>query len=100
MTTRTSNIKASYLVNSKQDFKGSNTFAETKNNKYVVYSYGYHFPMYAFINGQWYGNSNKYSSSTSKHQSQTRPSGTITYKTTNELNNLLDSYDLNTNYIS
>jgi hypothetical protein len=42
---------------------------------YVVYSYGYHFPMYIYDYKaqQWFGNSDKYSSTTSRHQSQARP---------------------------
>lgn len=37
---------------------------------YVVYSYGQHFPMYAYYepSGEWYGNSGKYSRTTSSHQ--------------------------------
>lgn len=40
---------------------------------YVVYSYGFHFPMYVWMEGQWYGNESSYSRTTSKHQSQCRP---------------------------
>lgn len=42
---------------------------------YVVYSYGYHFPMYVYDARirQWFGNSGKYSSTTTRHQSQSRP---------------------------
>lgn len=42
---------------------------------YVVYSYGYHFPMYVYDynSGEWYGNSDKYSRTTSSHQGYARP---------------------------
>jgi hypothetical protein len=82
----TSNKNARVLVNGLTDFKGSNTFAETNAPTetrptwlYVVYSYGYHFPMYIaeWFEGQaptWYENTDKYSRSTTRQQSHTRPS--------------------------
>ncbi len=72
---KVSNKKARVEVENKMEFMGSNTFA--RNNElgvYKVYSYGKHFPIYAFKNGQWYFNKDKYSQTTSKHQSQLRPS--------------------------
>jgi hypothetical protein len=83
---KTANSKARKLVNGLTEFKGSNTFAETNAPTetrptwlYVVYSYGYHFPMYIAEwttdeNIQWYENSDRYSVSTSKQQNQLRPS--------------------------
>jgi hypothetical protein len=43
---------------------------------YVIYSYGSHFPMYVYdeTSQQWLGNSDKYSRTTSTHQSKYRPS--------------------------
>ena len=74
---KTSNKNARELVEKRETFKGSNTFSSihtrTKGNIYAVYSYGYHFPMYIFKAGKWYANSDKYSVSTSKHQTQLRP---------------------------
>ena len=67
---RTSNIKARQYVENKVNFKGNNTFGEWKDGKYKVYSYGYHFPICAYKDGQWYKNKDKYNASTSKHQSQ------------------------------
>jgi len=48
-----------------------------KKHLYVVYSYGEHFPIYIYDSkrDEWYGNSDKYSRSTSKHQNQAYPSG-------------------------
>jgi hypothetical protein len=44
---RIENKQASIYVTTKQRFVGSNTFSECmENGKYVVYSYGYHFPLY------------------------------------------------------
>lgn len=69
----TANKNANNYVNKCESFKGNNTFGEWANNVYKVYSYGYHFPLYAFKNGRWYKNKDKYSVSTSKHQTQLCP---------------------------
>jgi hypothetical protein len=86
---KTSNKDARKLVNGLTEFKGSNTFAEidapTETRPtwlYVVYSYGYHFPMYIAewlkdedsSRATWYENIDKYSQSTTRQQSQLRPS--------------------------
>ena len=72
---KTSNIKCSELVNKKIQFKANNIFSEyiKKDKLYIVYSYGYHFPMYIKYKNTWYENSDKYSISTSKQQTQLRP---------------------------
>ena len=48
---------------------------DNRNQMYVVYSYGEHFPMYAYDSDteHWFGNSSKYSPTTSKHQKASRP---------------------------
>ena len=85
---RVSNNKAREYVEKLEVFQGSNTFAkwlEVGNGRqdadklYVVYSYGSHFPMYIYDKeqGKWLGNKDKYSRSTTRHQSQGRPSGEI-----------------------
>ena len=73
-------------VDDRDPFKTGNKtifaeFSGTDNKLYVVYSYGYHFPMYVYDreHGQWLGNKDKYSRTTSKHQSQARPSERIQY---------------------
>ena len=82
---KVANKDARKFVQKMIEFKGSNTFAEYQTHggtwRYVVYSYGYHFPMYVaewidgdMANAKWYENSDKYSASTSKQQSQLRPS--------------------------
>lgn len=81
-------------VEAKEEFKGSSVFAEKVAGKplYVVYSYGYHFPMYVFdeVIGEWIGNSSKYSVTTSKHQSKCRPNSVRYEMDTNELRKLID----------
>lgn len=57
---------------------------------YTVYSYGQHFPMYVydFEKKKWYGNKDRYSMTTSKHQSMMRPSIVEEYYDTNTLGGL------------
>ena len=40
---------------------------------YVVYSYGTHWPLFMWDNGEWWENEDKYSRTTTKHRSQTHP---------------------------
>ena len=76
------------LVEGRMPFHGNSVFATwVTNSLYVVYSYGTHFPMYVYdasasvfdgfgsvvSKGVWLGNTDKYSVTTSKHQSTTRP---------------------------
>ena len=72
---RISNNQVRAFVQTQKEFKTNNQtmFGETVNGKYVVYSYGTHFPMYVYANGQWFGNSDKYSRTTSAHQSKSHP---------------------------
>ena len=71
---KTSNKNARNIVENKCEFQGANTFGVWESEDvYVVYSYGKHFPMYVNINRVWYENSDKYSVSTSKQQTQLRP---------------------------
>ena len=71
-------------MTNREEFKGSNLFGEWDGasdyfdisdtyTPYIVYSYGRHFPIYLYLNGIWYENTDKYSVSTSKHQTQARP---------------------------
>jgi len=43
---------------------------------YVVYSYGYHFPMYVYAEDQWFQSDAHYSSTTSRHMSYAYPGKT------------------------
>ena len=80
----TANKDCAPYVTDRKEFKGSNLFGEwdyvsdwekkrRSNTPYVVYSYGRHFPIYIWLDGVWYENTDKYSVSTSKHQTQARP---------------------------
>ena len=70
---RTSNSSARSMVQAKIPFTGNNTFGENLNGAYVVFSYGHHWPMFACIDGTWYENDGRYSTTTSKHRSQLHP---------------------------
>ena len=58
-------------------FKNRNEtlFANEVDDFYVVYSYGEHFPIYVYDHQceMWFGNDDKYSPTTSKHQTMARP---------------------------
>lgn len=94
---RVANKDARNYVERRLNFQGSNTYGEGKGAwKYVVYSYGYHYPMFICVedNGllHWYENKDRYSRSTSKHHSQLRPyNGQITLLSTAEMNALLSN---------
>lgn len=102
-TVRTSNQKARAQVQSLTPFKGSNTFAEynppsgdTLTHRYVVYSYGYHFPMFIAewtdnTSPQWYENADRYSVSTSKQFSQLHPHVATTRYTTDQMKRIARS---------
>ena len=69
MPIRVANKDAALYVNNRDEFTGSNTYGEqVTRDMYAVFSYGAHFPMYIYHFGEWFGNSDKYSPSTSKHQ--------------------------------
>lgn len=72
---RTSNAKSDKYTKNQKEFKGSNLFAVWKGPYYVVYSFGYHFPLYVYNskNEKWYENINNYSRTTEKHRFQSRP---------------------------
>lgn len=90
MKFKTSNARCRGFVNARKDFQANNIFSETWRGVYIVYSYGHHFPVYVWKNGKWYGNSDKYSVTTSKHQNQAGPDGDITYMSTEELKKLIE----------
>ncbi|NBX27486.1 MAG: hypothetical protein EBR55_04430, partial [Chitinophagia bacterium] len=72
---RIANSDSSSSAENFLDFQGSNLEGKTlSNGDYVVLSYGW-FPLwyYSRRNSTWYGNSTKYSPSTSKQASQSRP---------------------------
>ena len=75
---RVANNAARTYVKTLTPFKGSNTFGQWESEsgadaRYVVYSYGRHWPLFVWHDGKWYENEGKYSVSTSKQHSQLHP---------------------------
>lgn len=64
---------------------------KTIGRVYVIYSYGHHFPMYVWDEtaSEWLGNKDKYSRTTSKHQSKYRPSEVARWFDTTTLRNIV-----------
>jgi len=91
MKTKTSNKNARTYVQSFKPFKGSNTFGITIGNGdgYAVYSYGTHFPLFVYLNGQWFENGERYSVSTSKHRSQLHPLAETQKVSTSDLHQII-----------
>ena len=63
------------LVQEAEPFEGNSVSAKWIDKLYCVFSYGSHFPMYVFdgVIGEWIANNDKYSSTTSRHQSKCKP---------------------------
>ena len=91
MTTKVrSHDDAVRLARYRDEFEHASVFGQWKNcwlrrdiphedktpRVFAIYSYGFHFPMYVYDEDsqQWLGNSDKYSRTTSSHQSKYRPS--------------------------
>lgn len=87
---KTSNSRARFLVEERKPFTGSNCFAEiNKNGQYIVYSYGYHYPLFVYNNGTWWVNKDRYSLSTTKHRNKLAPTAHLIDSNTQELNQLI-----------
>jgi hypothetical protein len=92
---RIANQNAREYVQRNEPFQGSNMFGvfddddQGSNTPYVVYSYGTHFPMFIYLGNTWYENSDKYSVSTSKQQTQAHPQMDTIKMTTKEMKELL-----------
>ena len=69
------------LVKGKKDFEAENVFAASypTTGYYVVFSYGLHWPLfiYDYNKRQWYGNSDKYSVTTSRHYGKLNPGNVL-----------------------
>lgn len=79
---RIANKNASSCVRRRQEFKGSNLFGTYLDDRYVVYSYGEHWPLFVHINGAWFENQDKYSRTTPKQKRQAHPdAGTVKLST-------------------
>lgn len=70
-------------------------FPVDTDDLYIVYSYGYHWPIYVYdkATGQWFGNESKYSVTTTRHLSDVKPAPhhEITWLTVEQVVDLVDS---------
>lgn len=80
---KVANRDASGHVRLRMDFNGSNLYGRTTKDgeRYVVFSYGPHYPMFVYDNGVWYSNADRYSVSTSKQYGQVNPYNTVPMET-------------------
>ncbi len=63
------------LIRARREFHTGNKtiFAQVDHaGRYVVYSYGRHFPMAVYVDGRWIVNSDRYSVTTTRHQGYVR----------------------------
>lgn len=72
MAIRTANFQSFRFVENRRDFQASNLHGETRNGIYIVFSYKW-YPLYIHKNGRWYENIDKYSMTTSKQKTKSRP---------------------------
>jgi hypothetical protein len=84
------NGKRKFFVRNPKTANGS-VFSERMGDLYIVYSYGFHFPMwvYDYAISKWIGNESKYSTSTSKQQSKTRPDDVSFWLDTDALKHMI-----------
>ena len=99
---RITNREARDYVKARKPFEANNihaTFMPGRTRRgsslttYVVYSYGHHFPMYAFsyeVN-RWFANKDRYSLTTSKHKGQCHPHVSCVEVDTATLKQIIDS---------
>jgi len=91
-----SNGESSSYTENMLPFKANNLEGKTLDNgDYVVLSYGY-YPIwfYSAATSKWYGNKDKYSQSTAKQISQSRPSYDATILPKRELDEVMFSSSL------
>lgn len=84
---KTTNAKCRYYAQNLIPFEASNLFGEDGRRYYVVFSYGRHFPLYAYDKQthKWYENKDGYSHTTSVHRSKARPTSNTVKIPTREL---------------
>jgi hypothetical protein len=73
MTNRITLRQVPHAVANTEIFNCNDTlYSETDGGKYIVYSYGKHFPVAVRINSKWYVNQDKFSPTTGRHQHMVR----------------------------
>jgi len=87
---KTTNSKSRVFTQAKQAFEASNLRAVHRDGLYIVYSYSW-YPLFVcnMETGEWLENSERYSPSTSRQQSQSHPLCDTTKSTQQELANYI-----------
>jgi len=89
--TRISNSEASSYAENHQPFRGNNLEAKTlENGDYVVLSYGY-YPIWYWNKkeNKWYQNKDKFSQTTARHITASRPTYDAQVVSRNEMDNMM-----------
>ncbi len=89
--TRISNSEASSYAENHQPFRGNNLEAKTlENGDYVVLSYGY-YPIWYWNKKEdkWYQNKDKFSQTTARHITASRPTYDAQVVSRNEMDNMM-----------
>lgn len=74
-TVKIANKNARQYVTERRPFTGSNLFAEQRSgDRYIVFSYGHHHPLFLHDGVTWYENTTRFSVSTTRHAHYARPS--------------------------
>ena len=87
---RVANSNARKYVQQRKPFQGSNTFGTYIDGRYVVCSYGEHWPLFVYDDGRWFANSDRWGTTTSKHRSQLHPLTDCTSMSLSEMCDLAD----------
>lgn len=87
--------QAREAVAMQRPFKGDSLFGEdTASGAYVVYSYGRHWPLLAWIPGVgWLANETKRSVTTSRHLGAVRPAGRVAAVSLGEMRDALQAVE-------
>lgn len=86
LSQRESALQAKLKIANKEMFRIGDIFSVNEKKYYVVYSYGYHYPMFVWdrLTDTWYENITKYSATTLRHKNLSRPSSTTMLERTTE----------------
>jgi len=93
-TNKIANRDASEYTTERTAFEGNNLYARNEGDLYVVYSYRDNYPIFIYDSqtGVWIENETKYSPTTSKHVTQSRPDAEDIHRLPlDEINNVLSS---------
>lgn len=79
-------------VRDRAEFNTNNEtlYAKYYNDRYCVFSYGRHWPMYVWEAGVWYEVNERYSRTTTRHMKHARPPSATLLMTPDDMQRLVD----------